>query len=137
MLELEYITEDEYNSAIDEVDSGLAFDKGTIDSSDGIYSYHTDALINEVISDISEKYNITETFATNYIYLSGLTINSTQDSDIQAEVETEFNKSQYSIASNQGGDSSQAAMVIIDHTTGQVVACVRRTGRKNNSKGTK
>ncbi len=135
MLELGYITEEEYNIASSEVDSGLDFDKGTIESSDGIYSYHTDALISEVISDISDKYNITETFATNYIYLSGLNINSTQNSDIQNEVEIEFNKSEYRVASRQGGDSSQAAMVIIDHETGQVVACSGGLGEKTTARG--
>lgn len=135
MLELGYITGDEYNVASMEVESGLSFDKGTIESSDGIYSYHTDALISEIVGDIAEKNNITETFATNYIYLSGLTINSTQNSDIQDEVETEFNKSQYRVASRQGGDSSQSAMVIIDHTTGQVVACSGGLGEKTTARG--
>ncbi len=135
MLELGYITEEEYNIASFEVDSGLDFDKGTIESSDGIYSYHTDALISEVISDLADKNNITETFATNYIYLSGLTIHSTQDSDIQDEVDTEFNKSEYRVASRQGGDPSQAAMVIIDHETGQVVACSGGLGEKTTARG--
>ena len=135
MLELGYITEEEYNIASSEVDSGLDFDKGTIESSDGIYSYHTDALTTEVISDIADKYNITETFATNYIYLSGLNINSTQNSDIQDGVEVEFNKREYKVASRQGGDSSQAAMVIIDHETGQVVACSGGLGEKTTARG--
>ena len=135
MLELGYITEEEYNNASSEVDSGLDFDKGTIESSDGIYSYHTDALISEVISDLADKNNITETFATNYIYLSGLTIHSTQDSDVQDEVDTEFIKSEYRVASRQGGDPSQAAMVIIDHETGQVVACSGGLGEKTTARG--
>ena len=135
MLELGYITEEEYNIASSEVDSGLDFDKGTIESSDGIYSYHTDALTTEVISDIADKYNITETFATNYIYLSGLNINSTQNSDIQDGVEVEFNKREYKVASRQGGDSSQAAMVIIDHETGQVVACSGGLEKKTTARG--
>lgn len=136
MLELEYIEDDEYDTAINEVDKGLSFDKGTIKSnSSGVYSYHTDALISEVIEDISEKYNITRTFATNYIYLSGLTIHSTQDLDIQDAVETEFNKSQYRISSNQGGEPAQAAMVIIDHSTGQVLACSGGLGEKTIARG--
>lgn len=135
MLELEYIKEDEYNIAINEVEEGLAFDKGTINSESGIYSYHTDALISEVIEDISKKYNITRTFATNYLYLSGLTIHSTQDLDIQETVENEFNKKQYRISSNQGGDPAQAAMIIIDHTTGQVLACSGGLGEKTIARG--
>lgn len=136
MLELEYITDSEYNSAIAEVDEGLSFDRGTIKSnSSGVYSYHTDALISEAIGDISKKYNITKTFATNYLYLSGLSIHSTQDLDIQETVENEFNKKQYRISSNQGGDPAQAAMVIIDHTTGQVLACSGGLGEKTIARG--
>ncbi len=135
MLELEYITEEEYNSAVAEVDNGLNFKQGTVQSSDGIYSYHTDALTTEIIEDIADKKNISEDFATNYIYLSGLTINSTQNSDIQDETESEFAKRQYNIASRQRGDPAQAAMVIIDHTTGQVVACVGGLGEKDTARG--
>ena len=135
MLELEYITEEEYNTAVSEVKNGLSFQQGTVEASDGIYSYHTDALINEITQDIADKKNITEDFATNYLYLGGLTINSTQNSSIQDETETEFNKRQYNIASREGGDPAQAAMVIIDHKTGQVVSCVGGLGEKDTARG--
>ena len=135
MLELEYITQEEYDTAVSEVKNTLSFKQGTVEASDGIYSYHTDALINEIIQDIADKKNITEDFATNYLYLGGLTVNSTQNSSIQDETETEFNKRQYNIASREGGDPAQAAMVIIDHQTGQVVACVGGLGEKDTSRG--
>lgn len=135
MLELEYISQDEYNSAIKEVENGLKFKKGTIQNSDGIYSYHTDALINEVINDISEKEKITQTFATNYLYLSGLTINSTQISSIQEKTENEMEKTKYQIKSQNSNDTSQAAMVIIDQSTGRVVSCVGGLGKKTDARG--
>lgn len=135
MLELEYITEEEHHTAVSEVNNGLNFRQGTVEASDGIYSYHTDALINEIIQDIADKKNITEDFATNYLYLGGLTINSTQNSSIQDETETEFNKCQYNIASREGGNPAQAAMVIMDHKTGQVVACVGGLGEKDTARG--
>ena len=134
MLELEYITEAQEQEAVKEVENGLNFRKGEIESSDGVYSYHTDALINEITEDIADKYNISETFATNYINMAGLTIHSTQDSSIQEQTETEFEKSKYSRASKIGGNSSQAAMVIIDHTTGQVLGCVGGLGEKTEAR---
>ena len=134
MLELEYITETEEQTATAELENGLNFRKGEIESRDGVYSYHTDALINEITSDIADKYNISETFATNYINMAGLTIHSTQDSSIQEQTETEFEKSKYSRASKIGGNSSQAAMVIIDHTTGQVLGCVGGLGEKTEAR---
>ena len=135
MLELEYIDENRYNEAISNIDNGLKFVQGNIEADDGIYSYHTDALIPEIINDIAKSKNISETFATNYLYMAGLTINSTQDEEIQKQLENEFNKSKYSIASKQGNDPSQAAMVIIDNSTGEVVACCGGLGKKEVARG--
>ena len=135
MLELGYIEKDEYEDAEKEVNVGLDFDKGKIESENPIYSYHTDALITEVIADIAEDKNITETFAQNYLYMGGLTIHSTQNSSIQDEVETEFLKKQYVLNSSNGESTSQAAMVIMDHSTGRVVACVGGLGEKEYFRG--
>lgn len=130
MLELKYIDQESYNNAVAKVDSGLKFKKGDITSGNGVYSYHTDALIPEVTKDIQQKYHISETFATNYINMAGLTIYSTQNTDIQTKTENEFEKSKYSLASKNGGNSSQAAMVIIDHKTGYVTGCTGGLGKK-------
>ena len=135
MLELEYINQEEYSSAVEEVENGLNFKEGSIESEDGIYSYHTDALINEIISDISEEKNITTDFATNYIYLSGLTINSTQNGNIQNVTEKEFQKKTYQVMSENGTDTSQSAMVIIDQSNGQVISCVGGLGEKDTARG--
>ena len=125
MLELGKIDESEYEEAEKEVKSGLNFDEGDIEIGDCVYSYHTDALINE------EK-NISEAFAKNYLYLSGSTIYSTQDSSMQDKVEAESLKSQYILYSANGEDTSQAAMVILNHQTGQVLACTGGLRRKRN-----
>ena len=134
MKELEYINEDEYNTAITNVDKGLNFKKGEITCSNAVYSYHTDAVISEIIKDIAKKYKISDTFATNYLNMANLTIKSTQNSKTQKQTETEFEKSKYSRPSKTGGNSSQAAMVIIDHKTGYVVACVGGLGKKETSR---
>ncbi len=132
MLELGKITNSEYDKAEKEVNSGLNFEKGEIETGDCIYSYHTDALINEVIGDLAEEKNISEDFAKNYLYLSGSTIYSTQDSNMQDKVEEESLKSQYILYSENGEDTSQAAMVILNHQTGEVLACTGGLRRKRN-----
>lgn len=126
MLELEYISQDEYNSAISEVDNGLNFKKGEITTDSSVYSYHTDALINEVISDLSDKKHISQDFATNFFYMSGVSIYSTENTEIQAILENEAENKKYVLKSSNGEDTSQSAMLVIDHTTGYVVACTRR-----------
>ena len=88
----------------------------------GIYNYHTDALISEVIKDLSEKKNISAEFATNYINMAGLKIYSTQNTYIQEEIEKEFNKKQYIIPPKQNDDNtSQAAMIVLDNKNGFVL----------------
>ena len=132
MLELGKIDDSEYEEAEKEVNNGLDFDQGDIEIGDCIYSYHTDALINEVIEDLADEKNISEAFAKNYLYLSGSTIYSTQDSSMQDKVEAESLKSQYILYSANGEDTSQAAMVILNHQTGQVLACTGGLRRKRN-----
>ena len=135
MLELEKISESEYNEAEQEVKDGLDFNKGNIETGDIIYSYHTDALITEAINDLSEKKNISSEFAQNYLYLAGATIYSTQNSEIQDKVENEFLKQQYVLYSSDGETTSQAAMVIMNHQTGEVLACTGGLGEKETFRG--
>mgnify|MGYP002615121666 FL=1 len=119
--------EDDYNNAVKEVEDGLKFKKGYSGISN--YSYHTDAAIKQVIQQVMEEKNISSDLAKNYVYGSGLTIYSTEDSSIQARVEEEFAKQKYQISGkekNKDGstknDHTQAGMVIIDNATNQVVA---------------
>ena len=72
------------------------------------------------------------------MYGSGLTIYSTEDSSIQAKVEEEFDKPQHQlkgkVKDKETGEllneHSQAAIVIMDHTTGHVVAVGGELGNK-------
>lgn len=133
MKELGYITNDEqYDKAVANVDNGLKFKKGEVTSSDGIYSYHTDALIPEITAEIANKYNISQTFATNYIESAGLKICSTQNTKIQNQIVTEFEKSRYVLKSSNGTDTSQAAMIIIDHKTRKCSRLCRWTWKEDN-----
>jgi len=135
MHELKHINDSDYNNAVQEVENGLNFQKGDIQSeSNGIYSYHADAVVSEVISDISEKKKMSTKFTTNYVYMAGLKIYSTEDKEIQQKLEEEYNKSKYVLTSNDG-QTSQSAMVIIDHTTGYVVGCVGGLGEKKSARG--
>lgn len=132
MKDLNYIDEQQWSEAKQVVDSGLDFSQGKISSGDGVFSYHSDSVINECISDLEKKYNITDTFATNFIEMAGLKIHSTVQTKVQAEVETECRKSKYKITSD--GETSQAAMVVIEPSTGNVVACVGGLGEKTNAR---
>lgn len=137
MLELNYINQDEYNKALSEVQDGLNFKQGNdvVASGNGVYSYHTDALLSELIDTISKRKNISSSFATNYLNMAGLTIHSTQNSNIQSQMENEFEKKKYILQSvNDSSKTSQAAMVIIDHTNGNIVGCIGGLGKKDTAR---
>lgn len=137
MLQQGYINVEQYNMAVEEVNKGLVFEKGDVKpKGDAIYSYLADAAITEVVADLAEEKDISITFATNYLYLGGLKIYSTQNSDVQSRIEEEFEKTKYLKESvNNEGQTTQAAMVIIDNETGTVVGCVGGLGKKNTSRG--
>lgn len=136
MLEKKYISQEEYDEAVKEIEQELKFENGDIETkNNGVYSYHTDALLTEVISELQDKKHISKEFATNYLYMGGLKIYSAQDSSIQEDMETEFEKSKYILKSKQQqGETSQAAMVIINHENGQVVGCVGGIGEKTKAR---
>lgn len=137
MKELGYISEEEYLQNSNNLDESLSFKKGTIENTNSnIYSYHTDALITEITEDLANQKNISLEFASNYLQTAGLKIYSTQDSSIQKIMEDEFSKTKYIIKSkNDSSITSQAAMVIIDQSTGRVVGCVGGLGQKDSHRG--
>ena len=140
MKELGYIeNEDEYNSAVEKVKAGLTFTKGEINTGT-TYSYHTDAVIEQVISQVMEEKDISRQLAENYVYSSGLTIYSTVDNDIQARLEEEYKKDKYikkGVDKNTDGsiknEHTQSGMAVVDYKTGYVVGVAGGLGEKNGA----
>lgn len=139
MFELGFITSDEYNTAVEEVKNGLKFEASS-DMGGSIYSYHTDAVISQVIEDIMEERNMTEQMARNYVYSSGLTIYSTVDTAIQNRLEEEYTNPKYirsgNVRNSDGtllNEHTQSGMVIVDYKTGYVVAVEGGLGEKTQA----
>ena len=131
MEQLNYITEEQYNEAAEEAEN-LAFKQTKLEPKEAtIYSYHTDATLSEIISEFAKEKRISESFAINYLAMSNSIIQSTQNSKLQSAIQEEFQKSQYRIKSkNDKNVTAQAAMVIIDQSTGKVLACCGGLGEK-------
>ena len=133
-------SEEEYNAAVAKVEAGLTFKKGNT-SSTYSYSYHTQAAIEQVVQQVMKEKGLSEDFARKYVYSSGLKIYSTQDTTIQARVEEETNKTKYVVKGKVKdpktgeikNDHTQAAFVIIDHSTGYVVGCSGGLGEREGS----
>ena len=136
MLELKMIEQNEYDEAVKKVDDGLPFQKA--EKLGSIYSYHTDATISQVIEDVAKEKGISKSLASTYVYSSGLTIYSTQDTALQSKMdEVMVNNSKDYIRKSKKteGETSQSAMVIIDNSTGYVVGVEGGLGEKNESRG--
>ena len=136
MLQLGMVEQSEYDEAVKKVDDGLNFQKA--ENMGSIYSYHTDAAIAQVIEDVAKEKGISKSLASTYVYSSGLTIYSTQDSNVQSKMDEVMvqNSSQYTRkSSNVDGETSQSAMVIIDNETGYVVGLEGGLGEKKESRG--
>ena len=141
MKDQEKITEEEYNAAVAKVEAGFEFKRGAI-VSQADYSYHTQAAIKQVVEDLMEQKQITRDEAKLMIESNGYTIYSTQDSTIQDRMKEEFLKDKYIRSGKEKkedgtplNDHTQAAMVIIDHKTGQVVATMGGLGSDASTVG--
>ena len=138
MKKLLYITQEEYDTAVAEVDAGFKFENGV---KSNVYSAHTDALISQLIAQIMEEKQISKDAAETYLQTSGLKIYSTQVTSVQNVMEEEVKKKKYLVKSkevtNEDGSAvyAQAAMVVIEPSTGYVVGCVGQIGEKTTSRG--
>lgn len=139
MLELGSINNEEYDTAVAKVDAGLPFEKGSL-SSGIVYTAHTEAAISEIIDQMVAEKGMTRKMAETKVYGGGYKIYTTQVTSIQNTMQEEMAKDKYVIsgkAKNDDGtlrnEQSQAALVIIDHTTGRVVGCVGQLGTKTTN----
>lgn len=129
MYELEKISEQEYNKAI-ESPLGVNSEYNSMGSS--IYSYFVDQVITDVISDLQTKKGYSKAFASQQIFSGGLKIYTTMNIDIQNAMEDVYtNKANFPSASS----GVQSAMVIIDPKTGGIKGMVGGIGQKVDSRG--
>ena len=140
MHELGKVSKEQYDEAVSQVEAGLAFKQGKLNPGT-VYSYHTEALITQIIDQLVEEKDMTESYAKTYLYGGGLKIYSTQKSSIQSTLEEEYKKDKYIVKSKKTKDSdgnykhSQSAMVIIEQSTGNVVGLVGGLGEKTMNGG--
>lgn len=139
MKELGYISSDEYNTAVAEVDAGLPFQQGAM-ASGVIYSDHTEAAIDEIVEQLMEEKDMTREMAETKVYGGGYKIYTTEVSSIQATMEEVMSDDKYIIPGNEKNADgslvnaqSQSAMVVIEPSTGKVVGCVGRLGAKTSN----
>lgn len=129
-----------YNEAVAEVDAGLKFKEGSFSNATQM-SYHTDAAIKEVVSDLAELKDIDEKAARSLLVSGGYKIYTTQNTEIQKRMEKEYVKDEYIYYARTTGGSkenkehTQSGMVIIDNKTGYVIGCMGGLGTDVDATG--
>lgn len=91
MLEQKYITQAEYDEAINDDVYSRILNINSSSSTSSAYSYFTDALIQEIMEDLMTQKGYTYTQAYNLVYRGGLSIYSCEDSELQDYAETIIN----------------------------------------------
>ncbi len=129
MKELGYITDAEYNSA---VNSDLKVSNKHREQQGRITSYFVDQVVNDVIDDLITQKGYSRDFATQQVYNGGLKIYSTIDPDIQDIMEDVFTDT-----SNfpRTGKGTQSAMIVLDPYTGKIKGIIGGLGEKTDIRG--
>ena len=135
MYELEKITEEEYGAALV---SEVVVDKTQQqDFEIPINNYFVDALISDIIEDLSVKYNCSNDMASAMLYNGGYKIYATIDTDIQDIMESVYIKQKTYFSQKSSEDKSvnvQSAMTIIDYN-GNIKGIVGGVGEKTVNRG--
>lgn len=137
MLELEMIDQKQYDEAYDR---NLVVDDSQKDTyEEEVNNYFIDALIEQVIKDLAEKYNCEEDIASSMLYNGGYKIYATVDTKIQSIMEKIYtNTDKYFKLMGEGFDGEkehvQSAMTIMDYS-GHIVGIVGGAGEKTVNRG--
>ncbi len=138
MLEQNKITYEEYDAAYN---TPLKLDNSQKDDYEAeINNYFVDTLIDQVIEDLSEKYNLSSDMASTMFYNGGFKIYATMNSDIQAQMEKVYlNLNKYFPQKATHPDTgekehAQSAMTIMDYE-GHIVGIVGGAGEKTTNRG--
>lgn len=159
MLEQGYITQDEYDKAIN-YDLVFTTDDDYVPKDDGkdspsnddmievnennvgkdpdeveeVQSYYIDYVIDRVISDLMDAYSYSYSEAWRLVYYGGLKIQVAVDLDIQKTLEDiYYNRKGFPTATNSYGEKVQSCMVIMDYT-GRVMGIVGQAGEKEGAR---
>ena len=131
MSELGMITEEEYETASAK---DLGISETHKERRSKIYSYFVDQVINDIINDLQTQKGYSEEFATQQVYNGGLKIYTTMDNGIQEKMESVFENAS-NFPSSSAAKKAEAAMIIIEPSSGEVKAMVGGKGKKTESRG--
>lgn len=126
MLELGYITREEYQTAV-QTPLNFADQKTSKERSNGTTSYFVDQVINDVLQDLKAE-GYSESLANKILYSGGIKIYTTYVPEVQNAVEA-----YYENAKNFPNTDVQSAITVVDVRTGQIAGIAGGIGEKTGS----
>ena len=111
MHELNKISDEEYNAAVEETKNGLQFEKGSSSNGNSSLSYHAAAAINQIANELSDKEDINYSEAREMLINSGYKIYTTVDSDMQNKLKEIYENPKYIVKGYDRNHYSKKKMV--------------------------
>lgn len=131
MHELEKITDTEYQEALDA--ELVINEKIQQASQSATTSWYTDAVIEDAIDLLMQKYGWSEQIATQKVYTGGYHIYTVMDPFVQNTLD-EYFRNPDNFAKINNGVQPEASMVIIDPDTGDILGIAGGRGEKTKSR---
>lgn len=129
MLANKYITQEQYDQAVSDLDNGkLVFKKKTTTSEVMNYEWFSRPAIEQVKKDLKEKLNYTDEQVAAAINTGGLKIYTTMDKTMQDSTQSILNSGLSSSKDSSGTLTPQASAVVMDYHTGEVKVIVGGRG---------
>lgn len=101
-----------------------------------IYSWYTDAVIDQVVDDLVDKYGYDRQMASDMLYGGGLQIYCSLDPKVQSIVDEVYeNTENFASYTSSKGQDLMSGITIVDNSTGAVVALSGGVGEKTTSRG--
>ena len=130
MLEMGYITADEYSCAVAEP---ITLKLSQAGESGGVNSWYIDMVIEDVLKDLAAKYNISRSSASLMLYRGGLKIYTAMDAKIQAILD-EYYSNVYNFPIDSRGNMAESSMIVIDPYSGDILGVVGAAGEKQGNR---
>ncbi len=131
MYDQGYISKEEYENAKNE-EIKITATKDSLNEVE-VNSYFVDALIDQVVNDICDKYGYEEQRVNAMFYSSGYKIYATLDTDIQKSLEKVFEDDKTYGIKGKDGKTLQGAMTVMDYN-GHVKGLVGGIGEKTKNR---
>ena len=132
MLKQGYINQEQHDEAVAEELVFTNSSRDNSDTSDDYYSWFEDQVIRDVVSDLCDKTGYEYDIVYKMVMTGGYQIYSTVNPEVQVAVDAVYEDLQ-SLPATASSQQLQSGIVIVDNTTGDVVALAGGVGRKQGS----